>query len=200
MSDRFTRPGWDSYFLGLAFAVSARADCRRRKVGAVIVGTDHRVLEVGYNGAPPGHPGCLEGACPRGLLTYDEVAAHADYSQPGTPGYCIALHAEINAIILAGRAARGATIYVTDEPCPNCRKAIMGAGIVRAVWPGHELDTSRPDGVPVVDASLIPPGGVNSVNNANGGGVRHPHQVEGEARTRFEQVARSRGHDRDGDR
>lgn len=150
------RPSWDSYFLGIALSVSTRADCRRRKVGAVLVGTDNRVLEVGYNGAPAGHRGCLAGGCPRGLLSYEQVAAMADYSDPTSNGYCIALHAEVNALLIAGRAARGATIYITDEPCPNCRKAIMGAGVVRAVWPGFELDTTSPDSVPVPNTDLIP--------------------------------------------
>ena len=146
------RPDWDTYFLGIAEAVSTRADCRRRKVGAVLVGTDNRILEVGYNGAPSGHPGCLDGHCPRGLLSYEETAAMTDYSDPTSPAYCIALHAEVNALLIAGRAARGATMYITDEPCPNCRKAMMGAGVVRAVWPGYELDTT----VPMEDADVRP--------------------------------------------
>lgn len=76
--------------------------------------------------------------------------------RPASNGYCIALHAEVNALLIAGRAARGATIYITDEPCPNCRKAIMGAGVVRAVWPGFELDTTSPDSAPVPNTDLIP--------------------------------------------
>lgn len=158
-----TRPSWDSCFPGIAQAVATRADCRRRRVGAVLVGTDNRVLEVGYNGTPAGHPGCLSGGCPRGLLSYGQVAEFSDYSDPASPGRCIALHAEVNAIIIAGRAARGATIYITDEPCPNCRKTIMGAGVVRAVWPGFELDTSVPTGLPVANDELVPAVTVDSV-------------------------------------
>lgn len=59
------RPGWDVYFLNIAVAVARRADCTRRSVGAVIV-REHRIISTGYNGAPRGAPGCLEGACPRG--------------------------------------------------------------------------------------------------------------------------------------
>ncbi len=48
-------------------------------------------------------------------------------------------HAEVEAIIAAGARARGATLYVTLEPCahhgrtPPCTDAILGAGIRRCV-------------------------------------------------------------------
>jgi diaminohydroxyphosphoribosylaminopyrimidine deaminase/5-amino-6-(5-phosphoribosylamino)uracil reductase len=48
-------------------------------------------------------------------------------------------HAEINALAQAGEAARGATLYVTLEPCchhgktPPCTDAVLGAGIARVV-------------------------------------------------------------------
>jgi diaminohydroxyphosphoribosylaminopyrimidine deaminase/5-amino-6-(5-phosphoribosylamino)uracil reductase len=48
-------------------------------------------------------------------------------------------HAEVNAIAAAGEAARGATLYVTLEPCchhgktPPCTDAVIRAGIVRVV-------------------------------------------------------------------
>src|SRR5437870_3357724 len=50
-----------------------------------------------------------------------------------------AAHAEINALIQAGAAARGATLYVTLEPCchygktPPCTDAVLRAGITRVV-------------------------------------------------------------------
>ncbi|WP_316668228.1 dCMP deaminase family protein [uncultured Propionibacterium sp.] len=133
-------PGWDEYFLGIAQAVSARAKCTRRRVGAVLVGPDHRIIATGYNGAAPGRPDCLEGACPRGRLGYDEVPGLGDYDRPGAPGFCIAIHAEVNALLFSTRDTKGSTIYVTDEPCPGCRKALAAAGIVRAVWPAGSLD------------------------------------------------------------
>src|SRR5438128_4243503 len=48
-------------------------------------------------------------------------------------------HAEINALAQAGDAARGATLYVTLEPCchhgktPPCTDAVLRAGIRRVV-------------------------------------------------------------------
>lgn len=48
-------------------------------------------------------------------------------------------HAEVNALAAAGAAARGATLYVTLEPCchhgktPPCTEAVLHAGIRRVV-------------------------------------------------------------------
>lgn len=144
-----TVPGWDDYFLGIATAVAARAKCTRRRVGAVLV-IDHRIIATGYNGAAPGQPDCLVGACPRGSLSYDQVPGLGDYDRPGTPGFCIAIHAEVNALLFATRDTKGATAYITDPPCPGCRKALAAAGIVRAVFPGGELDAGR-----IIDWSVV---------------------------------------------
>lgn len=123
------RPDWDDYFLIIARSVSARADCRRARHGAVIVSTDHRIVSTGYNGSAPGGPSCLEGACTRGHLLESQVAHNqADYSN------CIALHAEQNAIAFADhRDTVGATLYITGTPCDMCAKLVAAAGIVRIV-------------------------------------------------------------------
>jgi diaminohydroxyphosphoribosylaminopyrimidine deaminase/5-amino-6-(5-phosphoribosylamino)uracil reductase len=48
-------------------------------------------------------------------------------------------HAEVNALAVAGEAARGATLYVTLEPCchfgktPPCTEAVIRAGVSRVV-------------------------------------------------------------------
>lgn len=132
------RPDWDTYFLGIADATSARADCHRRKVGAVLVDEARRVISAGYNGAPSGVPGCLSGGCPRGKLTYEQVAGLADYDSGA--GRCVALHAEVNAVLYAARSTRGATMYINHEPCGPCLRTMAGAGIARAVWPTGECD------------------------------------------------------------
>lgn len=125
------RPGWDEYFLGIARAVSARGDCSRRKVGAVLVRPDRRIASTGYNGAAPGTPGCLELPCPR--VTRATIC----------PGYsdCRAVHAEANALLYASKNdCEGATLYITDPPCDGCLKLIRGAGIARVVTPTLTLD------------------------------------------------------------
>lgn len=132
------RPCWECYFLSIADTVSLRADCRRRQHGAVIV-TRNRIVATGYNGAPAGKEGCLAGACPRGLLSYEEVPPLSGYDDG--PGRCIAVHAEQNALLYSSWAdVEGGTIYITGEPCATCRRLIGGSGLVRAMWPGGGYD------------------------------------------------------------
>jgi len=146
------RPSWDAYFLGVCYAIAERGDCTRAKVGAVIVDKHHRIMATGYNGAPPGEPGCLEGACPRGqhYAVQGEIAFSRTFcacgnvwpciksAKPGSGSYddCISVHAEANAIIYAGRdKCLGSTLYVTYSPCINCMKLVKAAGLARVLIP-----------------------------------------------------------------
>src|SRR5207248_4543138 len=71
-------------------------------------------------------------------------------------------HAEVNALAAAGEAARGATLYVTLEPCchhgktPPCTDAVLRAGVRRVV-------AAMPDPFPAVagrGAALLREAGV----------------------------------------
>lgn len=127
-----SRPDFDTWALGIAAAVAARGDCRLKQVGAVILDTAHRVVITGYNGSAPGGPSCLAGACPRAFASVEPGSSYDT-----GPGACIALHAEMNAIIFADPARLpGSTIYVTCEPCQGCARMISGAGIARTIWAG----------------------------------------------------------------
>lgn len=66
---RVDRANWRETYLAMARVLAEmRADCTRRKVGAIIFETSTGYqVSSGYNGAPRGMPGCLsDGACPRG--------------------------------------------------------------------------------------------------------------------------------------
>jgi dCMP deaminase len=64
--DEAVRPTFEEWASKLAKDISTRGECTRRKVGALIVTQDYRLVAAGYNGAPKGRPSCLDGACPRG--------------------------------------------------------------------------------------------------------------------------------------
>ena len=123
------RPTWDETFSQICKIWAERSTCSRRKVGAVLV-KDNRVIGQGYNGAPAGEPHCIDGGCPRGLLSYDDVPAGADYN--AFP--CVAIHAEHNAILQAGiHRSSGAVLYVNAAPCLQCQAVIKQAKIGKVI-------------------------------------------------------------------
>jgi len=125
-----TRPSWDAYFLKLASTAAERSTCLHRQIGAVIT-VDNQLIATGYNGSPSGHRNC----CDYGSCLRDELKIAS-----GTQTHiCYAIHAELNAILQAakhGRATKGATMYVNTQPCDECAKAIIGAGIKVVYWQG----------------------------------------------------------------
>ena len=97
MSD--PRPGWDEYFLRIAWVVASRSTCLRRRVGAVIV-RERYMVSTGYNGAPTGVPHCAEVGCLRERLGIPSGERHE---------MCRGSHGEVNALCQAaamGAAAR----------------------------------------------------------------------------------------------
>jgi len=143
MRESNDRPSWTEYFLAIATAVAARADCTRRKAGAVLV-KDHRIVATGYNGAPAGDKGCLsDGACPRGALDHSAVPAYSSYDSG--PGACIAVHAEANCLLYADRdKCEGAVLYcVPGVPCAGCEKLIRGAGVASVYTPEGPISYGR---------------------------------------------------------
>jgi len=121
------RPDWDSYFMMMAYLVSLRSTCLRRRVGAVLV-KDRRILATGYNGAPKGLPHCDVVGCVREKLGVPPGERHE---------LCRGLHAEQNAIIQAaafGVSTKGATLYTTTFPCVICAKLIVNAEIKEVVY------------------------------------------------------------------
>ncbi len=121
------RPTWDEYFMEIAHAVATRATCPRLSVGAVIV-RDHRILTTGYNGAPHGVAHCTEAGC---MMVND---------------HCVrATHAEANAIVqgaLYGIGLQGSSAYCTHQPCVNCTKLLISAGVTKIVY-----DIAYPDAI-----------------------------------------------------
>src|ERR1700733_6421296 len=91
---------------------------------------DRRFMALGRRGLGRTHPNPAVGA----VVVRDGVLVGRGGPQPGGRP-----HAEPVALAQAGEAARGATLYVTLEPCshvgksPPCADAIIAAGLARVV-------------------------------------------------------------------
>jgi dCMP deaminase len=121
------RPSWDEYFMMIAEVAAMRANCIKRRIGAVIV-HNQQILSTGYNGTPRGVTNCSAGGCPRCARVADSGS---------DLGECLCVHAEENALLQAaanGVAIRGATLYCTYCPCSYCAKHIVNAGIREVVF------------------------------------------------------------------
>ncbi|MEI3377631.1 MAG: cytidine/deoxycytidylate deaminase family protein [Coriobacteriales bacterium] len=122
-----TRPSWDEYFMDITRRVATRSTCLRRAVGAILV-HDKRIIASGYNGGPTGLAHCLDIGCLREKLGIPSGQQHE---------LCRGIHAEQNAIIQAARYGvpiDGAVLYCTTQPCTQCTKMLINAGISEIVY------------------------------------------------------------------
>ena|SRR4030067_114894 len=143
------RPSWDEYFMELAEVVKKRADCTRRKVGALIV-KDFRIISTGYNGTPHKVKNCSEGGCVRCKRRDNKEINWYEYEES-----CICIHAEQNAIIQAayqGISTKGATLYSTTNPCSSCAKMLINSGIAKVICRIEHHDS---DGIELLKKAKI---------------------------------------------
>lgn len=108
---------WDRRMLALAEHVADWSKDPSTQVGAVVA-DNNRVVSVGFNGFPRG--------CD------DDPAVYADRERK----YRRVVHAEVNAILFAGRPVVGGTLYTWPFGCcPRCAGVVIQAGILRVVSP-----------------------------------------------------------------
>jgi len=110
---------WDIRFLLLAELVSSWSKDPSTKVGAVVA-KRNKVLGLGYNGFPIG--------------VIDNEDRYLDREEK----YKYIVHAEVNAIIMAGEKANGSTLYVfpsfvSPPVCNECCKLVIQFGIKEIV-------------------------------------------------------------------
>ncbi len=112
---------WDRFFLAMGAHMSTASKDPSTQVGAVIVNPDtNLVLGLGYNGFP------------RGIK--DMEVRYNDRELK----YKLVVHAEVNAILMAGKKAKGATLYtypsfMLPPICTDCCKVAIQAGIKEIV-------------------------------------------------------------------
>lgn len=136
----------DQYYLDIAEVVATRSTCMNKHWGAVLV-KDDQILSTGFNGAPRGIKDCYENGFCR-LYEYrkkNNLGRGEGYEQ------CIAVHAEMNAIIFVHDKSltQGSTLYLAGKelmdldgnwnyvpnpnPCHLCKKLIVNSGIEKLV-------------------------------------------------------------------
>ncbi len=95
---------------------------------------DQRFMALALTLGRRGQGRCWPNPAVGAVIVKDGVIMGRGWTQPGGRP-----HAEVEALRRAGDAARGATLYVTLEPCshhgksPPCADAVIAAGIARVV-------------------------------------------------------------------
>lgn len=113
------------------------------------------LAELGRGGTRPNPMvGCV-------LLRDGEIVGEGFHERPGGP------HAEVVALTAAGARARGATAYVTLEPCDHtgrtgpCTRALIEAGVTEVVYAAGDPDPQAGGGAATLaDAGVTVRGGL----------------------------------------
>lgn len=111
-----------------------------------------RALELAERGRGTTHPNPVVGAV---LVRDGDVVAEGWHERKGGP------HAEIVALDAAGERARGATMYVSMEPCahhgttPPCTHAVVAAGVARVVAGSLDPNPEARGGLDVLRAAGV---------------------------------------------
>lgn len=120
-------------YLEVAAKLALKSGCLRAKNGAVLVKKD-KVLLSAYNQVFPENQFCQKNGCLRDKLKLG-LGKEAEK--------CRSIHAEANAITQAaqkGISLKGASAYLTSQPCINCAKLLFGAGIVKVYFLNQHAD------------------------------------------------------------
>ena len=111
-----------------------------------------RALELAERGRGTTHPNPVVGAV---LVRDDETVGEGWHERKGGP------HAEVVALDDAGDRARGATLYVTMEPCahhgttPPCTEAVLRAGVAKVVAGSLDPNPEARGGLDVLRAAGV---------------------------------------------
>jgi diaminohydroxyphosphoribosylaminopyrimidine deaminase/5-amino-6-(5-phosphoribosylamino)uracil reductase len=111
-----------------------------------------RALELAERGRGTTHPNPIVGAV---VVRDGEVVGEGWHERKGGP------HAEVVALQAAGERARGATVYVTMEPCAHhgstrpCTEAVLAAGVTRVVAASLDPNPEAQGGLEVLRAAGV---------------------------------------------
>ncbi len=111
-----------------------------------------RALELAERGRGTTRPNPVVGAV---IVADGEVVGEGWHERQGGP------HAEVAALEAAGERARGATLYVTMEPCghhgttPPCTEAVLRAGVAKVVAGSLDPNPEAAGGLEVLHAAGV---------------------------------------------
>ncbi len=111
----------------MAQVLASRSTCPDGARHACILVREGHVLAMGYGSPAAGVPPCQE--C--WLRKEKERTGKKDWN------VCPSVHAEPNAIAMAakfGVSVEGAQAYLTTEPCDQCLRLLMNAGVVEYLF------------------------------------------------------------------
>lgn len=143
--------------MAMAFAISQRSSCLKRKVGAIIVDGKGNVISSGYNEVPPHERPCRDEytRCYREHLYLDfSKKLEEEFEVLRGKGdnltnffrsnfkildKCRALHAEEKVILNLARIGRSipldqCILYTTTYPCARCASRIVDVGIKHIIY------------------------------------------------------------------
>jgi len=127
--------------MDMALRVAKESYCERKKVGAILVKDNARIISMGYNGTPSGEKNCCEEEIPCTEDEYQNKSA-GRLLQTKLVTKSTVIHAEDNVfrkLMRSPETAVNATLYCTMQPCEICAHLIIDAGVVRVVF----LETYR---------------------------------------------------------
>lgn len=103
---------WNTRFFSIAKTVANWSKDPSKKIGAVIVDQQNRIVSTGFNGIP------------RGVLETDERLNNKEIKRS------ITIHAEENAILFAKRDLTNCRLFIYGlPPCAHCCAMIIQSGI-----------------------------------------------------------------------
>lgn len=125
------RTCWDCFFMEQVDLAAKQSTCRTRHVGGVLV-RGNRIVAQGFNGNLPGHLHCDQGGCDR---CADRARGIGESGE--ALGACLCVHAEQNIVSYCARngiSMADTTIYLPCNPCLDCMKLIVSAGVSEIVF------------------------------------------------------------------
>lgn len=119
---------WDETWMEICEVIAKRSKDPKRKIGALIVNDEHKIISIGYNGMPNTRHG----------IDNDKIYPWTKVGNtPEDTKYAYVVHAELNAILNAasnGQSVKNCTLYVTYNCCNECCKAVVQSGIKKVIY------------------------------------------------------------------